>query len=226
VAGSRLRLDPPLAGLEPYATVTEGFTGADGGGPAKYGTIFEELDNGARSLLDAQLAAFPAIVVAWLGSEPVEGRTAGISQGATRKSRVAATYFESFGIYVVSSSTEGRGRRKMAQRLLEAASQLLTDRSMNDDGETLATMGTGVYILNRTPRIAQSPNASIGRVLVRTISTVERVEGRTFRPWLKMTLGASLPANTEEDAPDSQKTPLPVLPAEGIIANMPRDDEG
>lgn len=225
VAGSKLRFDPPLPGLEPEAVVTEGFTGADGAGPAKYGTIFEELENGARSLLDAQLAGFPALVVAWLGSEPIEGRTAGVSQGATRKSRNAATYFESFGIYVVSSSTEGRGRRKMAQRLLEAASQLLTDRSMNDDGETLATMGTGIYILNRTPRIAQSPNASVGRVLVRTVSTIERVEGRSFRPWLKMTLGASLPGSEDPDAPEGQNEPLAVLPAQSVVANMPQDED-
>jgi hypothetical protein len=223
-AGSKVRFDPPLPGIEPTADVTVGFTPGDGAGPAKAGTIFEELNNGARSLLDAQLPAFPALVVAWLGSEPVEGRTAGISQGASRKGRAAAAYFESFGIYVVSSSTEGRGRRKMAQRLLEAASQLLIDRSMNDDGETLNTMGTGVYVLNRTPRIAQSPNASIGRILLRTVSTLERVEGRSFPPWLKMTLGASLPASTDEDPPEGQELPLEILPSKSVVADMPQDD--
>jgi hypothetical protein len=225
VAGSKVRFDPPLEGIEPTADITVPFTPGDGAGPAKSAAVFEELDNGARSLLDAQLPAFPAIVLAWLGSEPVEGRTAGISQGASRKGRSAAAYFETFGLYVVSSSTEGRGRRKMAQRLIEAASQLLTDRSSNDDGEILATMGTGVYVLNRTPRIAQSANASVGRVLLRTTSTLERAEGRTFQPWLKMTLGASLPASTDPDAPEEQQEPLAILPAESVIANMPQPEE-
>jgi hypothetical protein len=225
VAGSSIRWDPPLEGIEATSLVTQGFAGADGAGPAKYGTVFEELENGARSLLDAQLPAFPALVVAWLGSEPVEGRTAGISQGATLKSRKSKTYFETFGVYVVSSSAEGRGRRKMAQRLLEGASQLLTDRSSNDDGEVLCTMGTGLYVLNRTPRIAQSANASVGRVLLRTISTLSRAEGRTFRPWLTTSFGASLPASTDPDAPVEQQSPLPILPAESILANMPQPED-
>jgi len=222
-AGQRLRWDPPVPGLEPEMVVTQSFTGGARAADQAAMTVIDlEIDD-ARSLLDAKLGAFPAIVVGWIGSEPVEGRTAGMRQGSTRKRRDVRAYHEAFSLYIVSTSAEGHGRRRRLQELVEACRNVLSDRSMNDDGELLSSVGTGLEILTASARAAQSPNVTVGLVQLRAVTTLQRVDARTWNRWETLTVGASLPASTDPDAPEEQQEPLPMV--QNVIAEMPQDED-
>lgn len=182
--GSRLLFRPEVPGIEPRAVVLDpGF--ADGTvGAVKQIVSFDELGpQRAIDIFKAKLGSFPALVLAWVSTQPVEGRTAGITQGATRKRRGVRAYFENFTLYVVTSHSESaEQRRREGLYLMQAARGVLTDRHRNDDGELLSVLGTGVEILSSVgaPR---AEGSWVFLVTFRCVTTESRIDSRTFMPW-------------------------------------------
>lgn len=229
--GWKLRFDPPIAGLAPTADVD---TQWDGGvdGIVKATAIYEDVDE-PRSIFDAAVGNFPAVVIGWLGEEAAEGRTAGVVQGATRKNRDTRAYHEEYGVYIiVTSALSGSVRRKEGARLVGAVRNCLSDHSMNDDGETLAAFGTGLEVM-QSARAAAVPQAWVYVVRVRAATTVQRVDTRKWNKWRKLKLEASLPAQPDiidgVPQPDHQPNELRLIAPKpdgtptGILVDIPQD---
>jgi hypothetical protein len=229
--GYKLRFDPPVPGLEPTATVDADWSGGVDG-IVKAAAIYEDVDD-PRSIFDTGVGVFPAIVIAWNGSEVADGRTTGVSQGRTRANRNTRSYYEDFSIFVVVADAGGANqRRKQGQRITEAVRNCITDHSMNDDGESLVAWGTGVEVM-QVAKAAQSPQVWVYVVRARLSTTVTRVDTRTWQPWLKSKVEASLPADPHLDdngdpVPPHQPNELPLIAPkpdgtpEGIKVNMPQ----
>lgn len=230
-SGYKLRFDPPVPGLEPLATVDADWSGGVDG-IVKAAAIYEDIDD-PRSIFDAGAGAFPAIVISWNGSEVADGRTTGVSQGRTRANRNTRSYYEDFSIFVVVADAGGANqRRKQGQRITEAVRNCVTDHSSNDDGEPLVAWGTGVEVM-QVAKAAQSPQVWVYVVRCRLSTTVTRVDTRTWQPWLKAKVEASLPADPHVDndgnpVPPNQSdelrliAPKPDGTPEGIKADIPQ----
>lgn len=204
--GSELIFDPPIAGLDPDAPIIVTEDAITGGthGIVKDCVIYDDFPgtDQAKATFQGKLGAFPGLILAWMNSTPIEGRTLGIQQGATRKGRGIRAYFESWVLYVLASdATSGEARRASGLSIMEAARAALGDHHRNIDGEMLTNLGTGVEIVSagRLPKVEQ------GRVFMinfRTVSVRKRVELREFNPWLTSRFRsfwqANPPANEEE----------------------------
>jgi len=184
--GSLLRFSPPIPGIEDDIVVNApGFTGGT------LGLVRDVLQHDdfptadqARATLQGKVGHFPAIVLAWVKSTPIEGRTAGISQGATRKGRSARAYFENLILYVVSTDASSiELRRAIALNIKDAVIGLLNDYKRNFDGEMLTAMGTGIEVLDsdRLPRIESATTIAMQ---LRTIAVGEKTSHAEFSPWL------------------------------------------
>lgn len=210
-SGSQLRFIPPVPGVNPVCVIQEpGFTGGTSG-IVKSVTQFDDFPNtdAAQASLEGKLGAFPAIVLAWMRSTPVEGRTAGLAQGQTRKGRDVRFYFDNFAMYVIASNSQsGEQRRALALNIKDTVMDLLGDYNRNFDGEYMAFAGTGIEIIdvNRVPR---TENTMIIMVTMRTISVRKRVEFRSFNKWREVQYKDFRPA----DAPANPNTP-PLNPEE------------
>jgi hypothetical protein len=186
-AGTELRFIPTLAGVQPTAIVQgPGFTGGTSG-IVKQVVQYDDFPNtdAAQACLLGKVGNFPAIVLAWIQSTPIEGRTYGLNQGATRKGRDIRCYYDSYAAYViVSISQSGEQRRNLALNIKDTVMDLLGDYNRNFDGEYLTFMGTGVEILD-VKRITRTENSMLIMMNMRTISVRNRVEFRTFNRWTK-----------------------------------------
>lgn len=215
--GSKLRFQPAVPGIEPLAEVLAPGFGGGAVGPVKQIVSFDELGpQRSFELFKAKVGDFPAIVLAWISSQPVEGRTGGISQGATRKRRGVRAYFETFSLNVVVSSSESaEARRREGLVVMQAARRLLTDRMRNDDGEVLSVMGTGVEILGSV-RMPRTESSWVFVVTLRCITTECRAEGRTFQPWeltrIRSFDSENPPANPDELTLHDFTVPMPQEP--------------
>lgn len=185
IAGSTLRFMPPIAGIAPTCVVQEpGFLGGTSG-VVKCAVQFDDFPGTEPGVaaLQSRLGAFPAMVLAWLQSQPVDGRTAGLAQGQTRKGRDTRFYFDFFQLYVIANNAQsGEQRRASALNIKDTAMDLLGDYNRNFDGEMLAFAGTGIEILD-VKRITRTENTSVIVVNMRTVSTRNRVEFRSFNRW-------------------------------------------
>lgn len=194
-AGTLLRFSPPVPGVEPVAEVVEDFTGGTSG-HVKQIVVFDDIANANEelALFQAKVSAVPALVLAWMQSTPVEGRTGGLSQGATRKGRGARAYYETFALYTITANAESHeARRNEGLRIMEAANALLTDRRVNDDGETLSALGTGVEILS-SARLTRRESGVRFVTTLRVISILASSTARTFRPWATTQITSFAPA--------------------------------
>lgn len=185
-AGTKLRLDPVPDGLEPDAVVTvAGSGGSSSLEHVQHLAFFDDLPNEIEAALaQAKISAFPAIILAWLSTTPIEGRSAGIRQGASRKQRGVRINFENFALFAVSSKAWSlEERRRVGFKVLEEATGLLTDRKVNDDGEILASLGTGVDIQGRA-RYQRVEGSFVFLAQVRCTSTMSVVNlNQAFAPW-------------------------------------------
>jgi hypothetical protein len=205
-AGSLIRFSPPIPGLASDVVVqAPGFTGGTNGlvlDVRQYDDI--GTPDQARAMLQGKLGNYPALVLAWLKSTPIEGRTAGVAQGSTRQGRDARAYFENFILYVISSNAgSGELRRAIALNLKDAVIDLLNDYKRNFDGEVLTAMGTGVEVLdsNRVPKIEQATTISMA---LRTIAVSTKTNRVSYSPWLRTryrSYVAAEPAEVEGDPP-------------------------
>lgn len=185
-APAELVFAPGPAEIEERCEVTApGFSGGDAG-PVKQIVVYDDFTSAdqAKGVFEARLGAFPAIMLAWMNSTPIEGRTAGISQGATRKARGVRAYFENWTMYVIASTSKsGEHRRAEGLAIMEAARAVLGDHHRNVDGEMLSNMGTGVEIMTST-RLPKTESSRVFSTTMRAVSVRKRLELRgPWTPW-------------------------------------------
>lgn len=212
-AGAVLRFDPPVAGIEPTATVIS--PGIRGGSAtpslANRIVFYDELEASKElEFFRASGGSFPAVIVGWVRSSPIEGRAGG-SPGRTKAGRGRSMYFEEFvAISVSGNLTATDVRWDEAQKLARAITELLRDRSRSDDGETLST-GRGIEILS-VGRYAKGKQSQAFSVTFRTRSAWARRDARSFAPWLRTRYRGFSPeteANTEELVVHDFVDPMP-----------------
>jgi len=208
-AGDVLRWYPDVAGLEPTVTVTADFTGGAEGW-IKEVRFFEDLETGtqAKDFFDAKLGRFPAVLLIWFRSTPVEGRTTGMSRGSSRVQSGVTLNFEQFAAYIITSRTDADPRRRReGLDLMVAVSESLTDVGRNLDGELLASSGS-VEVLERA-RFTRGPSAYVYAVTLRSAIALCRQDARTFAPWLRSRYVDILEA--EGPLPEGQKIDVTFL---------------
>lgn len=182
--------DPPgLAGaIEPGIEAVSDFTGGDNSGPLQDMVFYEDLETQerARDFFDAKMGNFPAIMVAWNSTEPLEGRTFGASKGSTRAGRRSIIQREVFQLYIVTSKKESDAiRRRIGMSIMEDATVLLVDTMQSPDGECLNVFGNGMDI-NQRSRAARGPNSYVYVINLRVTVNLQRQEFRQFNPWILM----------------------------------------
>jgi hypothetical protein len=208
-AGSRFKFDPPVAGLTQSvaldAAITNGTNlrnalfGPTAGAPAllKRMVFWQEMSSAAaaQEFFKAQAGEFPAMLMIWTRSVPLQGRTSGGNQGNTRARRGTRIFREGFECFVGSGSMAGAAvRRDEAMSAMQAATRLLTDAQLNVDGETLSTVA-GIEITSRAFTVAEQQHY-IYQFGFDANVTYERVERRTFGPWDVNHITATLPGRT------------------------------
>lgn len=195
-AGTVLRFDPVLEGVERDVTLDADMTsGSDSGQLIRTVGFWEELDLSAPSpdLFAAKIGDSGAMLV-WTQSDPVEGSMSGLRQGAARATRNARIWRESFVLYVVAARiASDNDRRQKGKLILQAVTRLLTDRHQNDDGEQLSTIGAGVEITNRA-RLGRSDKHYIYALTLRVNQTLEAgLSTREYLVWERTRYRGALP---------------------------------
>lgn len=230
-AGNLFRFDPPVPGLAEVATLGAAITDASNtipdiegletltGSPALVRRLaFWEQLGGAdqvREFFQAGSGDFPAMLLAWVTSTPLQGRTSGGDQGNTRVGRGERAFREGFVLYCGSAKLSApTPRRNEALVLMQAASRLLTDRSLNIDLEYLTSMGGGIEITGR--RLAfRSEQAEVYQVTFEANQLLEQVDiARTFNPWRKTSMVVQVPGR---EAPE----PTDGLELVNVLDDMP-----
>lgn len=206
---ARLRFDPPFTGLAQDvvldAAITNGTNlrsalfGATEGEPAllKRMVFWQEMQStaAAQEFFRAQSGDFPAMLMIWTRSVPLQGRTTGGQQGNTRAGRGQRIFREGFECYVGAGSFQAASvRRNEALTAMQAASRLLSDSQINVDGEALSTVA-GIEITSRVFTVADQQHY-IYQFGFDANVTYERVERRTFGPWDVNHITATLPGRT------------------------------
>lgn len=208
-AGSRFRFDPPLPGLNQDvvldAPITNGTNvrsalfGATAGQEAllKRMVFWQEMQSAeaGHEFFTAQSGDFPALLMIWTRSVPLQGRTTGGNQGNTRAGRGQRIFREGFECYIGAGSLSAATvRRNEAMSAMQAATRLLSDSQLNVDGEALSTVA-GIEITSRAFAVADQQHY-IYQFGFEANATYERVERRTFGPWDVNHITATLPGRT------------------------------
>ncbi len=195
-ADARLRFDPYLPGLEQEVELDAAITNGTNlcssifsefvGRPAllKRMVFWQQMreSQSAADFFRAGSGEFPALMMVWTRTVPLQGRTTGGSQGNTRVGRGQREMREGYDLFIGSGKAEGATeRRNEAWIGMQAACALLTDSSSNVDGETLSTLG-GLEITDRSLGVAADAHL-IYRVSFFVNSTIEYLERREFEPW-------------------------------------------
>lgn len=211
-AGTVMRFDPLLDGIEETATVDADMTdGADRPQDSlavRRAVYYEDLDAAAieRDISSGRLSQTPGIMLVWTGSNPAEGRTAGTNQGSTRLDDGRRLFTENYRLFIVSASLASSGKRRGdGLRLLQAATRLLTDQQVTNDGELLTATGS-LEILNRA-RFVRNEKHYVYAMTLRCNRVISRTDTRTFVPWLRTRLQQALPGR---EAPEPT-TPLTIV---------------
>lgn len=212
IAGTRLRFDPLLEGLDDEATldaaITDGADRAEDELALRRAVYYEDLDGAAveRDIAGGRLAQLPGGMLVWTRSTPYEGRTAGTNQGSTRLADGVRGFAENFRLFIVSASAAGSSKRRSdGLRLLQAATRLLSDQQTTTDGEQLTNLGS-LEIIERT-RFARTERHYVYALTFRVNRIVTRTDNRSFVPWLRTRLRQALPGR---EAPEPT-TPLTVV---------------
>jgi hypothetical protein len=195
-ATARLRFDPKYPGLDQVgdldAAITNGtnlcsslFGDAEGEEALLKRMVFWQQMQTAESAQEFFRAAsgdFPAMLMIWTRSVPMQGRTTGGAQGNTRAGRGQRIFREGFECFIGSGSLQGASkRRSQAMTAMQAATMLLSDSQHNVDGETLSSVA-GLEITSRRFAVAEQAHY-IYQFGFDANATYERVLRRTFGPW-------------------------------------------
>lgn len=195
-----LRFDPPLSAFQPTATIVGDIADASSANAlARSVAFYEDLDTAdpAKDLFDA-MVELPGFLLVWTGSEPAEGITTGLSQGATRQGRGMRLMRENFTLYVIAGTLGGESnRRQEGLTLMQAATRLLSDKSQNRDKEQLSTAG-GVDV-NQRERVDRGQSALVYALRLRMVQTLTAYDDRTFNEWITSRFRVRLPAGIDPD---------------------------
>ena len=197
-ADTVFQFDPPLTtGLTQTAEAVAAFAGGteSAKGLVQQISFFEELasDEAQRDFFSAKLGNFPALMLTWLNTTPVEGRTSGARQGASRVRRQGRVMRESFALYVVTGRVQSDDKRRSeGLTILEAATRLLTDRMCNNDGEILSAFGAGLEVVSRG-RLLRGPKSYVYSMQFRVARSFQPIDTRTYNQWLTLSLRQALP---------------------------------
>jgi hypothetical protein len=197
-AGTGLRFDPRLGDFEPLGIVDADLTdGADTAQLVKRVAFFEDLDSAdpGKDIFAAKLGEYPALMLNWIESEPVDGVTAGLRQGATRGGRKVRFTRESFVLYVIVGRLGSDSiRRQEGLLVMQAATGLLTDRQQNIDGEQLSSVAAGVEV-NQRNRLRRGERHYIYAIRLRLNQTMTPIDERSFVPWIRTAYAGTLPGH-------------------------------
>jgi hypothetical protein len=163
---------------------------------------FEDLNANAieRDIQSARLQ-LPGILLTWEASTPGEGRTAGTNQGSTRLSAGKRLFMETFRLFVVVGHQGGDSpRRGSGLRILQACTRLLSDQETTRDFERLASNGS-LEITARN-RFARDERHYVYSLAFRVQRIYSVLEARTFIPWLKTHIIATLPGRDDPEPTD------------------------
>lgn len=205
-AATPFRWDPPIflplaPSFEPGAVLAADMTGgSDVGALIKSVSVFEDVEEGDPSTdgFAAKTGDSPAVVLAWIESEPVDGVSAGLRTTSTRASRGKKFYRESFVLYVRAGHLgSDHFRRREGVVLVQAITRLLTDRMQNADGEQLSTVASGVEITSRA-KLGRSNTHYLYGLRLRTNQTIERVDARSFARWTGTRIEGALAQPADE----------------------------
>jgi hypothetical protein len=197
-AGTRLKFDPPVTGLESMAVVGTG--GIVGGAPATTNPSLLQVrcykDLGARTtaadFFRAQLGEYPAVAICWASTDPGDGTsTASLGVSTARAGNGRRLFVHEFSLYLVGTRLDGSNeRRRELDYLRDCLLELLTDRvSWRDlvlNCKVLDARATGM-----------TPDSYIDTIRVTIDYALQRSERRTFNPWRKTRLRASKTALTD-----------------------------
>lgn len=194
-AGTVLRWDPPIAGIESTSTLSAAMTGGTtvtDPGYVKRIVSFEGIGGAeaARAFWTAQAPAqFPAMVVSW------EGASESVRMGPGRQLQQ-----HRFRIYVVTSRLEhDTKRRHEGLMILDAAREILCDRAAAD-GESFSNPPIQ---LGNMGRLAVAPSSYVYWFDVLVSHSTKKRELRSFPEWLTTREQLTAEARSGYDASDT-----------------------
>ncbi len=202
-AGTVFLWDPPLSQLVAecslVADITDGAEKTDDP-VVRAAVYYEDLASNriAEDMHKGRLRNLPAVALTWEQSTPIEGRASGANQGATRKNDTVRMFSEHYKLFViVSEYSSDKRRRGNGLRVVQALTRLLTDQVTTRDFERITNMGS-LEILGRA-RFSRDERHYVYVIPFRLSRSMKMLEDRTFTPFLKARVQASLPGH---DAPE------------------------
>lgn len=197
--GTKIAWRPAVPGVEAVSVLDAALTG--GTDPTAEGTLRRivtldqlGLDRG-RFMTDAwrtTIGAFPAAVLAWTGG--ARGERVG------RSARLRALKFR---LFVLTSTAAGMDdRNDEGETILDYIEGLLENRSAVDDeivsNPSVGVVGSGV--------LTSDDGSYVYYVDVEAMTTIERIELRTFNDWLQAQTVVQTDTDTEYPDPDDALT--------------------
>ena len=203
-----------LVDTGPDAPVAEDdFTGATN--PAEYCgvqdmALYQTFDGPALTtdMHRSPLSQFPGILLAFQSFEPADGvAIATNDQAAVNAGSDKKFYKVSYTISVITVKGEGDASRRMEGLIIaDTVAALLNDKHAGDQGEPLSNPG-GIQVRTMIPEDGPQDiykKFYIYTVLVSAMVTLERLDFRTFNPWLRTVMNVDVPQ-------------LPELPNQGAF---------
>lgn len=192
--GTVLRWDPPIAGLEPTATV--GAAGLTGGadptffGGLKAAVVHDAFGAPAADLesFRAKLGALPGMVLIWQSSEPADGSAvSALGRGGGRMGQNEMLMVERYLAVIISNRVDdAHFRRSEALEAMDEVTLWLTDR-MAVDGMSVSAPG-GVQIAGRSRlqgnRLLYLEH-DVYAINLAITRTYKRHDVRTYNEWLR-----------------------------------------
>lgn len=185
--GTVTRFDPPIAGLNPTATIETAVSGATGG-EVKQVSYYEQLGaSAARDLFSGKITRYPAIVLSWNDSDQYEFTQKG-----------ADSNVDGWIAYVVVSRLDATERRtREGLDILDDLEELLVQRTGYD----------GLVVSRHPIRIARR-----GRLAVTPQVYVYLIEFETSRIAVRRSLVSGSPWNLSRVDVSTGETPSDTIP--------------
>lgn len=182
------------AGSPVAATDFEGATEPGDYCGVKDMVLYETFDGPAFSLdlMRSPISQFPGVLLAFQNLEPADGvAIAQNNQAAVNAGEGKKFYKVTYTISVITSKSEGDMARRLEGLIIaDTIVQLLMDKKAGDPGECLSSPG-GVQVRQMVREDGPQPvykKFYIYTVLVSAMVLIERLDFRTFPPWLRAVL--------------------------------------
>lgn len=212
--------DPPLSEIGPECTLVAAITDAaekETEPVVRRAVYYEDLaaNRIQADLHKGRLAQLPAVMITWEQSVPLEGRASGANQGSTRVQDTVRIFAENYRLFVVVAEySSDKRRRNSGLRVVQALTRLLTDQVTSRDFERLTVLGS-LEILSRS-RFTRDERNYVYTIPFRVNRSLQRLEERTFVPWLTTRVRTALPGRA---APE----PTGALEVVDVTVDMPHE---